>query len=110
MSAAVEELRPLTAGRLLTIRREVRAQTEDELEQALLCNAWVLAESCFRDGQPVFSDGGDVLGALTCREMETLLSALAADCPSAAQEAPSPAWVNPNFDAGCFARLREGER
>ena len=25
----------------------------------------------------------------------------------AAQEAPSPAWVNPHFDAGRFARLRE---
>ena len=54
MSAAVEELRPLTAGRLLTIRREVRSQTEDELEQALLCNAWVLAESCFYRGEPAF--------------------------------------------------------
>ena len=104
----VDELRPLTAGRLLTLWREHRE--EEPLERALLCNARVLAESCFRDGQPVFSDGGDVLGALTCREMETLLSALAADCPSAAQEAPSPAWVNPHFDAGRFAQLREGER
>jgi hypothetical protein len=102
MSAAVEELRPLTAGRLLTIRQTAAEQTEDELARALLCNAQVLAESCFQGGRPVFADGQAVLDALTCREMETLLELLAAG------EQPAPAApVNPRFDAGRFARLRE---
>ena len=101
MSGAVEELRPLTAGRLLAIRREAAERTEDELERAMLCNAQVLAESCFSSGGQVFSGGGDVLENLTCREMETLLGLLAAG------KDPAPAaTVNPRFDAGRFARLR----
>lgn len=103
MNAAVDELRPLTAGRLLTIRREVRRETEDGLEQALLCNARVLAESCYRAGNRAFQDDGEVLDTMTCREMEALLSALAAAPGSAGS-------VNPNFDAGRFRRLREAER
>ncbi len=109
MSGGVDELRPLTAGRLLSIRRAVRRETEDELEQALLCNARVLAECCFRGEEPVFRDGDEVLEKLTCREMETLLSALAAGRGSAgaAASAPDPASVNPNFDGQRFRRLRE---
>ena len=102
MSAAVEELRPLTAGRLLTIRREVRAQTEDELEQALLCNAWVLAESCFCEGRAVFRSGEEVLETLTPREMELLLRQLAEGEP------PATAGDNPAFDRERFLALKEG--
>ncbi len=77
MSVSVDELRPLTAGRLLTIRREVRDEAEDALDQALLCNAQVLSESCFQDGQRAFQSREAVLEELTCREMESLLRALA---------------------------------
>ncbi len=109
MSTGLDELRPLTAGRLLSIRREVRQVTEDEPEQALLCNARVLAECCYQAGQRVFSDGGEVLDALTCREMEALLSALAAGesragLPGTGGGASS---VNPGFDNARFRRLRE---
>ncbi len=109
MSVSLDELRPLTAGRLLSIRREVRRETEDGLEQALLCNARVLAECCYQAGQRLFSDGGEVLDALTCREMEALLSALAAGggragLPGTAAGASS---VNPGFDDARFRRLQE---
>lgn len=108
MSVSLDELRPLTAGRLLSIRREVRRETEDELEQALLCNARVLAECCYQAGQRVFPDGGGVLDALTCREMEALLSALAAGgSPAGLPDGGGAASVNPGFDDARFRRLRE---
>jgi len=111
MSVGVDELRPLTAGRLLAIRREVRREAEDELEQALLCNARVLAECCYCREGPVFRDGDEVLGQMTCREMEALLSALAAGRGSAGApvgaSAASPASVNPHFDGQRFRRMRE---
>ena len=75
--SGMDELRPLTAGRLLAIRRTVRAAGGDALEEAALCNARVLAESCFRDGEPAFADAEAVLAALTFPEMETLLERLA---------------------------------
>lgn len=109
MSADIDELRPLTAGRLLAIRRAARGETEDELERALLCNAQVLAECCFCREEPVFRDGGQVLDAMTCREMEELLSVLAAGRGSAgAAASAAPASVNPNFDGQRFRQLREG--
>ena len=45
----VDELRPLTAGRLLELWREGR-ETEDPLERVLLCNGRILAECCFCQG------------------------------------------------------------
>ena len=70
----VDELRPLTAGRLLTLWREHRE--EEPLERALLCNARVLAESCFYRGEPAFGSSEEVLEELTGRQMESLLRAL----------------------------------
>jgi len=107
MSVGVDELRPLTAGRLLAIRREVRRETGDELEQALLCNARVLAGCCYHQEKPVFRDGDEVLGQMTCREMESLLSALAAGRRGAGAAASAPAFVNPHFDGRRFQRMRE---
>ena len=60
----VEELRPLTAGRLLRIRREAERGGWDEAERGLRCNAQVLAESCFTGGEAVFADGEAVLEEL----------------------------------------------
>lgn len=99
----IDELRPMTAGRLLTIWRESRERTEEPLERTLLSNAEVLAESCFFRGEPVFSDGAAVLEELTGRQIEELLRALAAD-----GRPPATGGENPTFDRGRFEMLREG--
>ena len=61
----IDELRSLTAGRLLTIWRE--NQDAEPLERKLLCNARILAEGCFCRCEPAFSDERAVLRALTGR-------------------------------------------
>ena len=99
----VEELRGLTAGRLLEIWRESGGQTEDPLERSLLCNARVLAECCYHEGERVFDDELAVLSSLTGRQMEKLLVRLAGDVPASA-----PAAVNSAFDQARFDALREG--
>lgn len=103
MSAGdIDALRPPTALRLLTIWQESRERAQDPLERSLLCNAQVLAESCFCQGAPVFPDGEAVLAALTAREMETLLRLLAEGGGILA------GTVNPGFDQARFDALREG--
>ena len=98
MSGAMT-LRPLTAGRLLEIRREMRKRTDDKLERAALCNAQVLAEALLDgDGGRVYASAEDALNALTFPEMENLLSALDGGART----------VNSNFDATRFNALREG--
>ena len=97
----IDELRPLTAGQLLCIRREVCADTQDELERGALCNARVLAACCFCGGENVFSDAEKVLGELTFREMEELLRRWKNG------ERVSLAAVNPHFDEARFACLQE---
>lgn len=99
----IDELRPLTAGRLLAIWRESREAAEDPLERTLLCNAAVLAESCFFRGQRAFSDGAAVLEARTGRQIEALLRRLAAG-----GEPPAGDAENPAFDRARFEALREG--
>lgn len=96
----LDELRPLPALRLLEIWRASR--DADPLERALLCNAQVLAESCFCRGERVFSSGEAVLASLTTREMESLLGRLGG------QGSPSPAGVNPHFSMEQFM-ARKGE-
>lgn len=99
MSGGVTALRPLTAGRLLEIRREVRGRAGDALERAALCNAQVLAEACLDgEGDPVYAGPEAVLAELTFPEMEQLLLALG----DGAQ------LLNPSFDAARFAALKEG--
>ena len=98
----LDELRQLTAGRLLAIWRESGEAAEEPGERALLCNARVLAESCFLEGKAVFHSGDDVLAALTPREMELLLRQLAEG------EAPTAAGDNPAFDRERFQALKEG--
>ena len=97
-----DELRQLTALKLLTIWRECGKAAEEPMEQALLCNARVLAECCFCQGEPVFASCEDVLEQLTVREMETLLRQLADGC------APAAAGENPAFDPARFRHLQEG--
>ena len=94
----VDELRPLTAGRLLALWREQR--DAEALERALLCNAQVLAESCFFRGEPVFADREDVLSSLTGQQMETLLRTLAEGGQ------PASSGENPAFDHRRFLRLK----
>lgn len=97
----IDQLRPLTAGRLLAIWREGREQTEDVLERSLLTNAQVLAECCFFQGEAAFSGREDVLEALTAPEMERLLERLCGVGPSGGME-------NPGFDMEKFAAMQEG--
>ena len=96
----IDELRPPAVGTLLTIWQESQERTEDPLERGVLCNAQVLALSCFKQGQRVFENAQDVLQALTGRQMETLLYRL--------MDTGGPALgdENPQFDAGRFAALQ----
>lgn len=94
----IEELRPMTALRLLTTWRECRAEAEEPLERSLLCNARILAESCFSGGKAVFADAEAVLKALTARQMEVLLRRLAGEHAPLKTE-------NPNFDMARFTEL-----
>lgn len=96
----IDELRPLTAGRLLNLWSAAREAAEDSLERILLCNAGVLAEACFFQGERAFRDGAEVLEELTGREMEGLLRQLAAG------EHTSAAGENSAFDQGRFDELR----
>ena len=95
----VDELRPLTAARLLTIWRESGRDAEDPLERSLLANARVLAECCWCRGEPAFPDSEAVLEELTAREMESLLEILSGQRGAEA--------VNPAFDQERFQALRE---
>ncbi len=95
----VDELRPLTAGRLLAIWRESAQAAEDPLERSLLSNARVLAECCWFQGELAFPDSGTVLEELTAREMESLLAMLGGTGEAA--------QLNPAFDPARFQALRE---
>ena len=98
----IDELRPLTALRLLTLWRESGCKAEEAMERALLCNAAVLAESCFFRKEPVFQGAEAVLEMLTPHEMEVLLRRLVEG-----KAAPEGAG-NPAFDAQRFRALQEG--
>lgn len=97
---AVEELRPLTAGTLLTLWRSCRERCQDPLERTLLCNAAILREACFYKGEAVYEDEMAVLRDLTSREMERLLVRLA--------EGGGQGPVNTGFDDARFEAMRGG--
>lgn len=103
MKTAPERLTPLSAGRLLGIWREVAAQEENETVRGLLCNAHVLAESCFLGEERLFESAEAVLAELTAGEMETLVRRLAEE------KTAMPAGVNAGFDPERFRAMR-GER
>lgn len=100
MTAAPDRLNPLSAGRLLSIWRDVSAKEKNESVRGLLCNAQVLAESCFLGEKRVFDSPEAVLEAMTVGEMEALLQRLAGEKPSL------PAMANPNFDPARFQVMR----
>ena len=95
----IDELRPLTAGRLMGLWRAAREAAEDPLERTLLCHAGVLAACCFCRGEAVFGGAEAVLEELTGRQIEILLRRLAEERPSKTE--------NPAFDQERFAALRE---
>ena len=67
----VDALKPLTAGELLELWQYYRERVEDPLERTLLCNAAILRDSCYCQGEL------EVLRDLTPGEMEDLLLRLA---------------------------------
>ena len=91
----IDELRPVSALRLLTIWRE--SGEEDPLVRSLLSNAGVLAACCYAGGEAVYADAEDVLADLSPREMEQLLNLLAG----------GGGQLNPAFDETRFRSLRE---
>lgn len=100
MTAAPDRLNPLSAGRLLNIWRDVAAKEENEAVRGLLCNAQVLAESCFLGEKRVFDSPEAVLEAMTVEEMEVLLQRLAGEKPAL------PTIANPNFNPARFQAMR----
>ncbi len=100
----IDELRPLTAGRLLELWRQCR-EAEDPLERVLRCNGLILSECCFFQGERVYGDGTEALADLTGRQMERLLCRLARDGGSGEDRPTEPGTVNPEFDAARFAAL-----
>lgn len=100
MKTALDRLKPPSAGRLLQIWREVAAREESEAARGLLCNARVLAESCFLGEKRVFDGAEAVLEELTAGEMEALVRRLAGE------EVFLPAEVNAGFDAERFRGMR----
>lgn len=99
----VDELRPLTAGRLLALWQACRG-LEDPLERVLLCNGRILSECCFARGERVYGDETEVLADLTGRQMERLLRHLA-EGGGTEDRRPPAETVNPEFDAARFAAL-----
>ena len=83
----VDALKPLTAGELLELWRYYRERVEDPLERTLLCNAAILRDSCYCQGEAIYGDELEVLRDLTPGEMEGLFMGAAA--PPAGSAEPS---------------------
>ena len=75
----VDAMKPLTAGELLGLWQRFREKIEDPLERTLLCNAAILRDSCYCQGEAIYGDELEVLRDLTPGEMEDLLLRLAED-------------------------------
>ena len=102
----IDELRPLTAGRLLELWKNARG-IEDPLERVLMCNARILVECCRHQGRPVYGGEAETLADLTAREMEGLLRRLAeGGGPWDRRPGGETPEGNPNFDAARFEALR----
>lgn len=103
---AVDELRPLTAGRLLELWRACRGM-EDPFERVLVCNGRIVSECCFFEGERVYENEAAVLRDLTGRQMERLLLRLA-EGGGQMDRRPGKgetAAVNPAFDKERFQAL-----
>ena len=102
----IDELRPLTAGRLLELWRDT-GRIEDPLERVLLCNAKILAECCYFQGERAYGGEMEALSDLTGREIDCLLRRLAEGGGSRPLRT-GPPEENPKFDAARFQALRKG--
>lgn len=102
----VDELRPLTAGRLLELWQSCR-EMDDPLERVLRCNGRILAECCRFQGEPAYGGEEEVLADLTGRDMERLLMRLA-EGGGREDRPPEEDHANPAFDPARFAALRGG--
>ena len=100
----IDELRPLTAGRLLELWQACR-EAGDPLERVLLCNGRILSECCFAQGKRVYGDEAEALADLTGRQMERLLRRLA-EGGGCEDRRPRRETMNPKFDAERFEALR----
>ena len=61
----VDAMKPLTAGELLGLWQRFREKIEDPLERTLLCNAAILRDSCYCQGEAIYGDELEVLRDLT---------------------------------------------
>lgn len=96
----MDELRGLTAGRLLELWRDSR-NIEDPLERVLICNVRILMEACRLHGERVYGSETEVLADLTAHEMNRLLVRLA----EGGGVLSAPAAENPGFDTARFQAL-----
>lgn len=99
----VDELRPLSLGRLLALWRTYR-ESGDPLERAALCNGRILAECCFYRGEQVYRDEAEALEDLTAGQMESLLLRLGSG-GGPVREEDNPEGDNPAFDPARFRAL-----
>ena len=99
----IDELRPLTAGRLLELWQACR-EAGDPLERVLLCNGRILSECCFAQGKRVYGDEAEALADLTGRQMAGGGGGLGGGGGSEDRR-PQAGTVNPEFDAARFAAL-----
>ena len=104
---AMDELRPLTAGRLLELWRECR-EMEDPLERVLWCNGRIAAECCFLQGERVYESAVEVREDLTGRQLENLLRRLAQGGGSGENRRREMGGgaENPAFDGARFEAMR----
>jgi len=96
-------LRLLSAGELLSARREARELERDPGERALCGNACLVARCLWVDGEeaPLFQDGAQVLDTLTAEEIEVLAKRWDTFRRGSAPtvEESVERGVNPHFDA-----------
>ena len=99
----MDELRPLTAGRLLELWRDSR-EIQDPLERVLVCNVRILMECCRYQGERVYGGEQEALADLTGHEIDRLLRRLAEGGGPLGGRSPEDA--NPAFDPARFEALR----
>ena len=95
----VDAMKPLTAGELLGLWQRFLEKIEDPLERTLLCNAAILRDSCYCQGEAIYGDELEVLRDLTPGEMEDLLLRLA-------EGVSLPEEVGGTFDLQRFADMK----
>lgn len=103
MRMEIDQLRPLTAGKLLQLRHDPLLDQCTPEEAGLVGNALVVAACCLREGQVVFQNGQEVLEQLTAEEIEGFIRAIAAGETRPPQQ--THAAENAGFDLSRFSRM-----